>query len=363
MKSSVAIAVAILTAGFAIVIACATAALPETCANGTTSCENACVDLTNDNGNCGACNAPCTNGQVCSSGKCSSSCGANETLCNGVCVSGGKCGGSDGGSSDGGDSGTTCTQGKTACKTDAGIACVDTATDENNCGSCNAPCTNDETCISGKCTLTCEAGTSLCVDASVQYCADFTSDNDNCGSCGDYCDGGACQSSQCVTTATAVEIFPPSGTLEDPGAASVWSARYYTVTFAQAQTIVGVEWRANIATSDSIYAEIWNPSTQASLVKGTTVNGSGTETFYKSTFSYALQASTPYLIGIFMSNSNTVFPRKDTPSFAVSVSGPARKHFRDRVLVDQLEHDGHLSDVDERVGPGFQIRYFVRLMS
>jgi len=226
---------------------------------------------------------------------------------------------SDGSTTDAGG----CGNGTVACPSDGGTACVTTSTDDDNCGTCGVKCSTGEICQGGKCTLTCDAGLSLCApDGGSQYCANFTSDNDNCGACGDVCDAGQCQSSQCVVTVTAVEIFPPSGTNEDPGNASTWSGRYYTVTFAQTQTLAGVEWRANLATADSMYAEIWDPNTQTSLAKGTSVNGSSVEQFYKSPISYTAQANTAYLIGIYMSNVNTVFPRKDSPSYPFSVTGP-----------------------------------------
>jgi hypothetical protein len=40
------------------------------CLGGSTLCNNACVDTQNDPANCGGCNAPCMNGQLCSMGKC-----------------------------------------------------------------------------------------------------------------------------------------------------------------------------------------------------------------------------------------------------------------------------------------------------
>ncbi len=189
-------------------------------------------------------------------------------------------------------------------------------------------CGSGMVCTSGTCTNACASSDggleTLCTpDSGPPYCANTQSDNVNCGTCGTVCVASTCVAGTCVSSATTnVEIFPPSGTLYDPGSASVWGGRYYTITFASAQTIVGIQWRANIATADSMYAEIWDPIAMTSLAKGTTVNGSSAEQFYSSPINYTVKASTAYLVGIFMSNASTVFPRKDTPSFPFTVTGP-----------------------------------------
>src|SRR5262249_9245235 len=147
-------------------------------------------------------------------------------------------------------------------------------------------------------------------------CSNTQFDPQNCGGCGKVCPNNtpSCSNGVC-TTSTLVQIFPPSGNLVDPGNASFWSGRYYTMTFSQPKAILVIEWRANLASGDFIRGEIWNPMNQTKLATGNQVNGSNAVAYYRSTMSFSAQANTAYIIGIFMSNSNTVFPRKENPSF------------------------------------------------
>jgi hypothetical protein len=50
-------------------------------------------------------------------------------------------------------------------------------------------------------------------------------------------------------------------------------------------------------------------------------NVSGTLQYHRSTLNFTAQAGTPYIVGVFMSNSNTVFPRKDSPSYPFTTNG------------------------------------------
>jgi hypothetical protein len=317
------------------------------CTAGQVQCGAACVDTSTDPSNCGGCGTKCSAGQVCNAGSCGpSSCSNGETSC--PADGGAKCTNTKTDSANCGTCGKTCPLGascqngtcqnpcpltdagqQSLCQPDGGAPyCVDTQSDDSNCGSCGHACAGGEICVSGACENPCtsnDAGaTTLCVpDGGAPYCADTQNDSANCGTCAHACNTNESCAAGICTTETAVEIFPPSGTLYDPGNTSVWSARYYTITFAQSQKIVGIQWRANLATTDSMYGEIWDPGSQASLAKGSTVTGAGTAQFYTSTISYTVAANTAYLIGIFMSNANTtVFPRKDSPTYPFTVSGP-----------------------------------------
>jgi len=102
----------------------------------------------------------------------------------------------------------TCAGGRLVCdagceapSTSCGGACVNTATDKNNCGRCGNACTavaNSVTsCAASNCTFTCNTGFSSCNGA----CVDEQTDNGNCGGCGSAhaCAAGlSCQSGTCV---------------------------------------------------------------------------------------------------------------------------------------------------------------------
>jgi hypothetical protein len=153
-------------------------------------------------------------------------------------------------------------------------------------------------------------------------CTDVMGDPKNCGMCGNQCPMNmpSCSMGKC-TTSMLVQIFPPSGTLQDPGSASVWGGRYYIIRFNQQRTILAVDWRAALGVNDTMRAGIWNPGNQQKLATGNSVNGNGSQQFYRSTISFTAQANTDYLVGIWMSNVNTVFPRKDSPSFPFTTNG------------------------------------------
>ena len=84
----------------------------QTCLPGTVDCGGACVDLTTDLLNCGACNAPCSVGQTCDGGSCS--------LCPGGTV-------------------------------DCGDVCSALVDDTSNCGSCGFVCNMGDVCVAGVC--------------------------------------------------------------------------------------------------------------------------------------------------------------------------------------------------------------------
>lgn len=218
------------------VAACAKA-LPADDDGGTcagTTCGGACVVLTNDPENCGACGHACGASQVCSNGACGSSCSSgtlctpdggkaicantqtdskNCGSCGNACSSGqtctaGKCSG-----------GTSCQQTQTACPADGGTVCIDTSNDPNHCGNCTTTCLpNLEICNEGSCVSACTGGKTLCVPdggagdgGPTAHCADLQTDNTDCGACFNACAGGAqCQNGKCVSSLLG------SGTAQDP---------------------------------------------------------------------------------------------------------------------------------------------------
>ena len=117
-----------------------------------TVCGGACVDLTSDPHNCGACGAACPAGDTCQEGACRASC--SGIVCNGTCV--------------------------------------DTTSDPDNCGACGAVCAPGDTCQEGACRASCSG--IVCNGT----CVDTTSDPDNCGACGAVCaPGKTCQAGVC----------------------------------------------------------------------------------------------------------------------------------------------------------------------
>src|SRR5258708_16991423 len=78
-----------------------------------------------------------------------------------------------------------CPAGQMSC-TDAGVACVTTASDPGNCGVCGNACGNTQTCSNSMCSSAgCVAGTTNCSGA----CVDLSSDNSNCRMSGSTCTG------------------------------------------------------------------------------------------------------------------------------------------------------------------------------
>jgi hypothetical protein len=86
---------------------------PAACLAGSNQCGTTCVNLQEDNLNCGACGTVCAAGQVCSAGACTVSCQVGLDDCSG--------------------------------------SCRNLQTDQNNCGTCGTACVFNQACVSGAC--------------------------------------------------------------------------------------------------------------------------------------------------------------------------------------------------------------------
>ncbi len=101
------------------------------------------------------------------------------------------------------DASTPIQDGSTCNLTVCGSFCVDTTSDNNNCGGCNKVCPSGSSCTNGQCV--CSGGLSLCSGT----CVDTMSDNSNCGSCNHVCASNTtCTSGTCQTQASGA---PPQG--------------------------------------------------------------------------------------------------------------------------------------------------------
>jgi Stigma-specific protein, Stig1 len=205
-----------------------TACTDDSTCNGNKCCNGACISVTADNSNCGACGTMCTAGQSCVSGVCTGlvcttstttttsdedggtpaappkMVGANGCPENEVCTAGGSgnscmCG--TGASCDVGENCTTggvCGCGSTgaACAIGQGCcdgACVDTQTSAANCGACGTACAAGQSCTAGVCGCA-VAGQTAC-DGT---CVNLQTDAANCGKCGTECATGAtCEAGAC----------------------------------------------------------------------------------------------------------------------------------------------------------------------
>ncbi len=129
----------------------------------------------------------------------SASCAAGQTRCGASCVDtqtddqncgacANNCG--VGKKCDKGQCIASCTTAQTLCSG----ACVDTQSNQNNCGSCGNACKAGETCTKGKCEIACPGGQTACGG----LCYDLLSDGQHCGSCTNACTGAyKCSNGQC----------------------------------------------------------------------------------------------------------------------------------------------------------------------
>jgi hypothetical protein len=101
------------------------------CPGGDVTCNGACVDLSSDGSNCGACGNSCGTGGVCVAGTCA--CGPTQTAC--------------------------------------GAACADLSSSAANCGACGNACAAGQVCLNGACAAgcPCDFTGSWTVDDCYQY--------------------------------------------------------------------------------------------------------------------------------------------------------------------------------------------------
>jgi hypothetical protein len=212
----------------------------ETCDSDESCCGDTCVDLQNDENNCGHCGRECREGHVCRDGACGCA-EAGERLCDDTCVdldtdenNCGECGEEC-------PSGATCDDGECVCDDEDEIACNGRCVAGNtnqNCGECGERCESPSRCQdpNGALPLGC-------------YCPNFNDvpcdgacislgTTQNCGACGDSCEGpanvcrdGSCQcptagqtacGDRCVNLNTGVDSDPSDAILiTDCGACGV----------------------------------------------------------------------------------------------------------------------------------------------
>ena len=97
---------------------------------------------------------------------------------------------------EGGEGGTQCPSGQTAC----GDTCVQTSQNPAHCGACDTACAAAEVCDKGSCAGACSAGRSDCDRA----CVDLDTDPAHCGACDTFCtQAEICSSGKCSASCGA----------------------------------------------------------------------------------------------------------------------------------------------------------------
>ncbi len=165
----------------------------------------------------------CPDGEVCSSGKCTSTCPSGQTACSGNCVDLATSSSHCGSCSNACASGFSCVSSKCVCASptlgctppadsgsDGALVCVNPQKDIDNCGSCGNACTDAgqnalPSCVDGGCGIgSCVGNYGDCNKVASDGCeAPLGNDKNNCGSCGLVCDAGApaCIDGGCVKDA------------------------------------------------------------------------------------------------------------------------------------------------------------------
>lgn len=151
---------------------------------GQFNCNGTCIDVLSDPNNCGNCGAVCATGEACVEGVCGGTASPAPTA-----------------------GGISCQLGTMAC----GLNCVDTNSDNANCGGCGTVCGSGSSCVNGACE--CTGGTSACEQADSSWgCFNLQASGQNCGACGTTCPAGeVCAAGTCSADGCA------GGTLECNG--------------------------------------------------------------------------------------------------------------------------------------------------
>ncbi|WP_437534944.1 MXAN_6577-like cysteine-rich protein [Sorangium sp. So ce726] len=164
-------------------------ALAPRCEAPYSVCDGTCVALHADPEHCGACGQECPAGAACVQGAC-------EPLGTGGDGGGGNGGGGDGGGSGDGGGPSECREGRYVKR--CGDDCVDTRTDPNHCGKCDAQCLPGRACAGSMCRQTCLPGLTDCAGS----CVDLAADPQHCGRCDRACDPGRpCEGGTCACSA------------------------------------------------------------------------------------------------------------------------------------------------------------------
>ena len=173
-----------------------TAEAARACGEAGGAVECACGDGADNDGN----GATDCDDAACAGDPACEPCPTGQERCNGVCID------TQTDEANCGSCGNACTTGETCeagvCSGDPGCTppqtecngtCTDTQTDPNNCGECANACAPGQTCTAGDCTG-CATGQTDCNGT----CVDLSGDEANCGTCGTACQTGqTCQNGTC----------------------------------------------------------------------------------------------------------------------------------------------------------------------
>ncbi len=214
-------------------VTCATGQCAAVCRTGFRDCDstlaNGCETSIRTSSDCGGCGVACSSANAatsCETGSCvSGGCSAGFGDCNGnlpldgceqaldTVAHCGQCGqacsvaNAAASCSNGSCQIGSCDAGFGNCDGRADTGCeVDLDSSEQHCGSCNAACPSNRTCVAGRCQCTSDTDCGANQDCCAGACIDTRSDESNCGACGAVCaNGSTCCSGTCRTLATDVD--------------------------------------------------------------------------------------------------------------------------------------------------------------